>query len=574
MSYPYGGPGFGQGAPGYPGGGYPAQGAYGSAMPPQSNAGGYPGAAPGYPATGGPGYPAAGGQGYPAPGGPGYPAPAPAPGMPTPGFDAPGGGMPMPGGSPYPASDPYGAPPPQQHMGFGGVAVAATAVSAFHGMPTPESASYSPSPYGAQPPAPAPGYPAAAPPPGPGMPTPSYGGPPAPGGYAPPPSHSPQPPYGSSPVPPPVQTPAYHTPVPQTQRGPSPQPPTSQMSGMSLSGGTSTAATSKAAPPKKLTQGTVTPAKGYSNADVEADAKILRKAMKGLGTDEKAIIDVLAHRTSAERQKIGQMFKTLYGKDLVKDLKSELGGHFEDVVVALMMPPDEYDAYECRRAMKGAGTDENALIEILCTRSNAEVRALKQAFRAVIGRDLEKDLISETSGHFKRLMVSMSNGARSEEPTVNQAKAAQDAKALYEAGEKKWGTDESKFNAVLASQSFQQLRAVFDEYEKISRKTIEQAIKSEMSGDLERGMLTIVKFVRNQPGYFAELLYKSMKGLGTDDKTLIRVIVTRCEVDMVQIKQEFQKQYHKSLESFIKGDCSGHYKRVLIALVGGNPWVK
>jgi annexin A7/11 len=74
--------------------------------------------------------------------------------------------------------------------------------------------------------------------------------------------------------------------------------------------------------------------------------------MKGLGTDEKAIIDVMANRTSAERQRIGQMFKTLYGKDMVKDLKSELGGHFEDVVVALMMPPDEYDAYECRRAMK------------------------------------------------------------------------------------------------------------------------------------------------------------------------------------------------------------------------------
>jgi hypothetical protein len=76
---------------------------------------------------------------------------------------------------------------------------------------------------------------------------------------------------------------------------------------------------------------------------------------------------------------------------------------------------------------------------------------------------------------------------------VDRAKATQDAKALYEAGEARWGTDESKFNAVLASQSFEQLRAVFDEYEKVSRKTIEQAIKSEMSSDLERGMLTIGK---------------------------------------------------------------------------------
>ena len=42
------------------------------------------------------------------------------------------------------------------------------------------------------------------------------------------------------------------------------------------------------------------------------------------------------------------------------------------------------------------------------------------------------------------------------------------------------------------------------------------------------------------------------QGMGTDDKTLIRIIVTRAEVDMVQIKQEFQKQFGKSLDGFIR----------------------
>lgn len=42
------------------------------------------------------------------------------------------------------------------------------------------------------------------------------------------------------------------------------------------------------------------------------------------------------------------------------------------------------------------------------------------------------------------------------------------------------------------------------------------------------------------------------QGAGTDDRTLIRCIVTRAEVDMVQIKSEFQKMYHQSLEQFIQ----------------------
>ena len=62
----------------------------------------------------------------------------------------------------------------------------------------------------------------------------------------------------------------------------------------------------------------------------------------------------------------------------------------------------------------------------------------------------------------------------------------------------------------------------------------------------------LVRCVRNTPAYFATKLYKSMKGLGTDDSTLIRVVVTRCEVDMIVIKQEFERQYRKTLASFIK----------------------
>lgn len=36
----------------------------------------------------------------------------------------------------------------------------------------------------------------------------------------------------------------------------------------------------------------------------------------------------------------------------MKDLRSELGGKFEDVVLGLMMSEPEYDAYELKRAMK------------------------------------------------------------------------------------------------------------------------------------------------------------------------------------------------------------------------------
>lgn len=50
-------------------------------------------------------------------------------------------------------------------------------------------------------------------------------------------------------------------------------------------------------------------------------------------------------------------------------------------------------------------------------------------------------------------------------------------------------------------------------------------------------VLLTVRSAKNRPEYFADKLHDSIKGLGTDDSRLIRIIVSRCEVIITTLYQ-------------------------------------
>ncbi|CAI5766774.1 annexin A6 isoform X1 [Podarcis lilfordi] len=310
--------------------------------------------------------------------------------------------------------------------------------------------------------------------------------------------------------------------------------------------------------------------KDYPDFDANQDAEALYNAMKGFGSDKEAILELITSRSNKQRHEICQAYKALYGKDLIADLKYELTGKFERLIVGLMRPLEYFDAKEIKDALKGIGTDEKCLIEILASRTNQQIRALVEAYKDAYERDLEEDVVADTSGHFKKMLVVLLQGTREEDDVVSEDLVQQDAQNLLDAGEAKWGTDEAEFIYILGSRSKQHLRLVFDEYLKISGKPIEVSIRGELSGDFEKLMLAVVKNIRSTADYFADRLFKAMKGLGTRDNTLIRIMVSRSEIDMLDIREIFRTKYEKSLHHMIESDTSGEYKKALLKLCGGD----
>ena len=235
----------------------------------------------------------------------------------------------------------------------------------------------------------------------------------------------------------------------------------------------------------------------------QADAEALRKAMKGFGTDEAALIKICANRSNTQRQQIKAAYKAAFGRDLIEDLKSELHGKFEDAMVALFADPIEYDADQLRKAMKGAGTNEDTLIEIIASRPPNVLMAVKDRYKQMFQRDLETDIKKETSGTLQHLLIFLLQCNRSTNTHADPNRCAAIAQEIFQAGEAKLGTDESVFNKYFVSLSPMELACVAQQYHKLTGHTILQAIDKEFSGDSKKALRTIVYATLSPSEYFA-----------------------------------------------------------------------
>jgi annexin A7/11 len=303
------------------------------------------------------------------------------------------------------------------------------------------------------------------------------------------------------------------------------------------------------------------------NYNPNTDAEELRNAIKPK-KDEDKIIKIIANRTNDQRQKIKETYNSLYKSDLIKDLQKALHGHFEDVVVALFYNPIDYDCYQLRKAVKGLGTDEEALIEILCTRPPDIIEAIKKRYSEIYpGRTLLKDVESDTSGHFRKVLVSLINAKRNNNKEfLDYAECEKCAKMLYEAGEKRLGTDEKVFTEIFTQKSPNEFTCIAQLYYKLTKHTLLQAVEKEFSRDSKKCLIAIIYALLNPSEFFAKCINKAVKGLGTDDNTLIRILVTRDEIDMPQIKQFYKQIYKKDMIEDIKDDTSGNYRKILVEL--------
>ena len=284
--------------------------------------------------------------------------------------------------------------------------------------------------------------------------------------------------------------------------------------------------------------------------------------------DENTITEITMTHSNAERVKLREDYKAKFNRELLDDFDKYTKSELKDTLVSIYKDPVEYDTDLLYKAMKGIGTDDDVLIEVISFRSFERLNQIKEKFKEKYGKELIPEIKSETSGEYQKCLIALFETERSKNKSPDLETCKKIAEELYKAGEGKIGTNDSIFVKYFTTLSGEELALVGKEYHKTYKKTLLNVIDNEISGDLNKLFKNIMYALISPSEYFARRIKASVKGAGTKDAQLIRSIVSRADEDMNLIKKYYKKLFEKNISEDIKGDTSGNYQKLLLYLVG------
>lgn len=251
-------------------------------------------------------------------------------------------------------------------------------------------------------------------------------------------------------------------------------------------------------------------------------------------------------------------YNKTFSRDLHHDIKDKTSGDFEKAIIALATDVNEYDAKNLRAAFGGLGSNKDLITEILCTRSDAELKAISHAYNRMYQEELKARVHSESKGNLRAVYETVLGG-RSSQGDVKDAVAA-----LYAAGAGKIGTDEKVFVEILAGNNRKRVAQIATAYEQTHGKSLFATIKSEFSGNLKTALQTLV---RPTAEFYAEVAVDCFARMNVDEAGVIRVIRSRKEKDLVQVSVEMAKlKKHQELSVWVVKKTSGNLQKILTAV--------
>lgn len=231
-----------------------------------------------------------------------------------------------------------------------------------------------------------------------------------------------------------------------------------------------------------------------------------------------------------------------------------------------VLDPEDRDAVLANVAIRKSG-DYHVIVEIACVLSSEELLAVRRAYHARYKHSLEEDLAAHTTGDIRKLLVGLVTAFRYEGDEINTRLTNSEADILHDAIKDKAFNHEDVIR-ILTTRSKAQLMATFNRYRDDHGSSITKDLLDEPADEFKTVLRTAIRCLNDHKKYYEKILRNAIKKVGTDEDALTRVIVTRAEKDLNDIKEIYYKRNSVPLDQAVANDTSGDYKAFLLALLG------
>ncbi|XAR73349.1 hypothetical protein NMG60_11007293 [Bertholletia excelsa] len=312
---------------------------------------------------------------------------------------------------------------------------------------------------------------------------------------------------------------------------------------------------------------------GYrpASGNYELDCQFLYSCFTGnAAASKQKLVELLVRHDSQALKLIRQTFFALYNQELLVVLsRNRHNDALANVIYLRISEPADRDAEILRDAMFGWRVNLNILIEVVITRSSSELLSIKEAYRFRYNSEIEQDIAHKTSGSYKELLnyiiylyktctyfrsctFKWQVGGR-----VDMSMAMCDAKTLYEAVESGNSVDWKTIMSLISERNTAQMRAILVAYKQLYGYEFSKFLKGNKCGKLGREFRQVVRGIQFPHKFFVKQLRGALhNGADGAREVLIRVTITRLEVDIRDISNGFAAKTGWSLGNFVRREFS------------------
>ncbi|MGN6110663.1 MAG: hypothetical protein ACTHU0_36510 [Kofleriaceae bacterium] len=334
-------------------------------------------------------------------------------------------------------------------------------------------------------------------------------------------------------------------------------------------------------------------------AQIEATAQAAEAALAATAMNATAGIETISANAQAGLKKDGDAAVKAIQDQATKatsDIDAELAKQSADMEKMKDGTPDpELEAKKKRdemakdaaakldEAMDGWGTDEAAIYNALRGKSPEEVKAIKEAYKAKTGKDLEASLKDELSGDELREASSHLSG----DPVQAAVGELRNSGGFF-------GGDKDKMQSVLSNPNLtpEQKQKIFDEFESQTGKSLHTFFKDELgnkdAAEMKDtlGPVKVEVFDPDKPPPLrpgeqppdrkamekaASELRGAMDGWGTDEAKIEATLKGKSPAEIHAIRKYYKEHYGVDLVSQLEGELSGTQLAVAKAALKSDP---